>query len=96
MAYDGSKLDIFLDLFIAWRVKGSREMGEAFLGLGISVYTLPGIIRHFLKKVYQVCSFKKISEHWMLGLLGMQRPRYQRCSYIQVWDRTLMLHSSIS
>lgn len=37
MAYDGSKLDIFLDLFIAWKVKGSREVGETFLGLGVSV-----------------------------------------------------------
>lgn len=86
MAYVGSKLNVFLDLFIAWRVKGSREMGETFLGLGISVYTSPGIIRHFLKKVCQVCSFKKIREDWMLKLLGKQRPQYQRCCHIQVWD----------
>lgn len=85
MAYVESKLNVFLDLFVAWRVKGSREMGETFLGLGISVYTSPGIIRPFLKKVCQVCSFKKIREDWMLKLLGKQRPQYQRCCHIQVW-----------
>lgn len=42
----------FPGLFIVWRAKGSREMGGTFLGLGIiSVYTSPGIIRHFWKKV---------------------------------------------